>query len=164
MDRAKWRLVGPMHIAETREQALKDVEYAIEPWFDYLQHVAAAPHFEPAGDTLEERIDWVNSSGVGVIGTPEDAVAQIEKLWKQSNGGFGSYLMMAHEWVRPDAVRRHYELFAQWVMPHFTGAAVGVEASKRSAEARRAGLAQRQGQALLEATARHAANVAPPTS
>ena len=28
-DRAKWRLVGLMHIAETKEQAAKDVEYGI---------------------------------------------------------------------------------------------------------------------------------------
>ena len=28
-DRSKWRLVGPMHLAETREQAERDVEYGI---------------------------------------------------------------------------------------------------------------------------------------
>ena len=78
-----------MHIAETREQALEDVEYGIDAWFDYLQHTAAAPQFHPLGETLEERIDWVNESGVGVIGTPEDAVRKIDELHKQSNGGFG---------------------------------------------------------------------------
>ena len=58
-----WRLVGPMHIAETKEQALRDVEYGIDDWFDYLQKTAAAPQFHPLGDTLEERIAWVNESG-----------------------------------------------------------------------------------------------------
>src|SRR5882757_8446356 len=37
VDRANWRLVGPMHIADTREQALRDVEYGINDWFVYLQ-------------------------------------------------------------------------------------------------------------------------------
>ena len=42
---------------------MQDVEYGIEAWFDYLQHTAAAPQFHPLGDTLEERIAWVNESG-----------------------------------------------------------------------------------------------------
>jgi len=74
VSRDGWRLVGPMHIAETREQAAKDVEYGIEAWFDYLQRTAAAPQFHPLGATLQERIAWINESGVGVIGTPEDAI------------------------------------------------------------------------------------------
>ncbi|MBV9757394.1 MAG: LLM class flavin-dependent oxidoreductase, partial [Alphaproteobacteria bacterium] len=33
VDRSKWRLVGLVHIAETKEQAHKDVEYGIREWF-----------------------------------------------------------------------------------------------------------------------------------
>ena len=32
----------------------------------------------PLGDTLEERVAWVNESGVGVIGTPDDAINKID--------------------------------------------------------------------------------------
>jgi limonene 1,2-monooxygenase len=32
-DRSKWRLVGLCHIAETQEQAYRDVEFGIEHWF-----------------------------------------------------------------------------------------------------------------------------------
>jgi len=32
VDRSKWRLVGLCHIAETKEQAYRDVEYGIEHW------------------------------------------------------------------------------------------------------------------------------------
>ena len=42
-DRAGWRLVGLMHVAETREQAYRDVEYGIAHWFHYFQKVAAFP-------------------------------------------------------------------------------------------------------------------------
>lgn len=107
MDRSRWRLVGPMHIAETREQAYADVEHGLDDWCNYLQHVAAVPHFEPGGATFTERVDWVNESGVGVIGTPEDAIRQIDTLEKQSDGGFGVYLMMGHEWATPAATARH---------------------------------------------------------
>ena len=156
VSREGWRLVGPMHIAETREQALKEVEYGIEAWFDYLQETAAAPQFHPMGDTLEERVAWVNESGVGVIGTPEDAVNKIDQLQKQSNGGFGCYLMMAHEWARPDAVARHYELFAQHVMPKFQGSADRTLAAERYARSRWDDLNAKQADALAAWTDKHA--------
>ena len=156
VSRDGWRLVGPMHIAETREQALKDVEYGIEAWFDYLQETAAAPQFHPLGDTLEERVAWVNESGVGVIGTPEDAVNKIDQLYKQSNGGFGCYLMMAHDWARPDAVARHYELFAQHVMPKFQGSADRTLAAERYARSRWDDLNAKQADALAAWTDKHA--------
>jgi limonene 1,2-monooxygenase len=156
VSRDGWRLVGPMHIAETREQAVRDVEYGIEAWFDYLQHTAAAPQFHPMGDTLEERIAWVNESGVGVIGTPEDAINKIDELHKQSNGGFGCYLMMAHDWARPDAVARHYELFAQHVMPRFQGSADRTLAAERYARSRWDDLNTKQANALAAWTDKHA--------
>ena len=119
-DRDTWRLVGAMHLAETREQALRDVEHGIEEWFDYMQHTAAAPQFAPEGDTLQARIAWVNESGIGAIGTAEDCIKQIESLWSQS-GGFGGYLCMDHDFANPVAKARSYELLAQRVMPHFQG-------------------------------------------
>lgn len=70
MNRDGWRLVGPMHIAETKEQAYAEVEHGLDDWCNYLQHVAAVPHFEPGGTTFTERVDWINNSGIGVIGTP----------------------------------------------------------------------------------------------
>jgi limonene 1,2-monooxygenase len=155
-DRGGWRLVGPMHIAETREQALRDVEYGIEAWFDYLQHTAAAPQFHPLGDTLQERIDWVNESGVGVIGTPDDAARKIGELYEQSGGGFGAYLMMAHEWARPDAIARHYELFANHVMPRFQGSADRLLAAEKYAQSRWDELNTKQADALAAWTEKHA--------
>src|SRR3954447_15508051 len=43
VDRKQWRLVGPMHIAETKEQAYRDVQFGLEQWIDYFQRVAALP-------------------------------------------------------------------------------------------------------------------------
>ena len=62
----------------------------------------------------------VNDSGVGVIGTPDDAIRQIERLIK-SSGGFGTYLILAHEWANTQATNHSYELFARYVMPRFQG-------------------------------------------
>jgi limonene 1,2-monooxygenase len=156
-DRKDWRLVGVFHIAETREQALRDVEYGIEHWFDYLQHTAAAPQFLPVGETLQERIAWVNETGIGAIGTAEDCIRQIEDLWKQS-GGFGTYLCMDHDFANPAAKARSYELMAQRVMPHFqTNTFARLNDAVARAQAVRQQLNDEQAAALAAWTERHAA-------
>ena len=43
VDRRKWRLVGPMHLAETEAQARADVEFGLAQWIDYFEKVAALP-------------------------------------------------------------------------------------------------------------------------
>jgi len=155
--REDWRLVGVMHIAETTEQALRDVEYGIEHWFDYLQHTAAAPQFCPEGDTLQERIAWVNETGIGAIGTAEDCVRQIESLWKQS-GGFGGYLSMDHDFANPAAKARSYELMAQRVMPHFQNDAYArLNDAAARAQSVREKLNAEQSDALAAWTEKHAA-------
>ena len=120
-DREKWRLVGMVHCADTMEQAYRDVEYGIEQWFRYFQDVAAFPQMAMPGQNAKEMIAFVNDSGFGAIGTPDMCRAQIERLWKQSAGGFGAYLMLAHNWADFDATRKSYALIAREVMPHFQG-------------------------------------------
>jgi limonene 1,2-monooxygenase len=115
-DRAKWRLVGPMHLAETREQARHDVEYGIVEFSKYFTHVLPAGPVR--GDTAAEIIENVDADGFAVIGTPEDAIAKIQSLVDQS-GGFGTFLFFGHEWANPAATKHSFELFAQYVMPHF---------------------------------------------
>ncbi|HNP56788.1 MAG TPA: LLM class flavin-dependent oxidoreductase [Gordonia sp. (in: high G+C Gram-positive bacteria)] len=120
VSREGWRLVGPFHIAETQEQAYKDVEYGIEHWFNYFEHVAAFPQMAVAGDNLREMIDFINGAGIGVIGTAEQARAQVQRLVDQS-GGFGSMLLMGHDWANFEATKRSYEIFMREVAPHFQG-------------------------------------------
>jgi limonene 1,2-monooxygenase len=121
--RRDWRLVGLMHIAETREQAYREVQYGIETWFRYFQKTAAFPQMAVEGGDVKEMIDFINDAGVGAIGTVEDARAQVQRLWDQS-GGFGCMLLLGHEWANPEATKRSWELIAQHVMPHFQGGAV----------------------------------------
>jgi limonene 1,2-monooxygenase len=118
-NRAGWRLVGLMHIGETREQAYRDVEYGIAHWFNYFQKVAAFPQMA-VGDSADVRgmIDFVNEAGIGAIGTVEDAKAQVRRLVDQS-GGFGAMLLLGHEWANPAATKRSFELIAQHVFPEF---------------------------------------------
>jgi limonene 1,2-monooxygenase len=36
-------------------------------------------------------------------------------------GGFGGLLLSTHEWTSTEKLRRSYELFARYVIPHFRG-------------------------------------------
>jgi limonene 1,2-monooxygenase len=137
VDRAKWRLVGLVHCAPTKEQAVRDVEYGIEHWFRYFQGVAAFPQMAVNGNNIREMIEFVNESGLGAIGTPDMVAAQVDRLWQQSNGGFGAYLMLAHNWANFEATKRSYELIAREVFPQFQGhAASTTRAADRAAAAR----------------------------
>jgi limonene 1,2-monooxygenase len=147
VDRNNWTLVGPMHIAETEEQARADVRFGIQPWFNYFQKVAAFPQMTMPGDQIDEMVDVINGAGAGVIGTPEQARAQVQRLWDQS-GGFGCFLQMGHEWANPAATKRSAELFAAEVIPHFQGQAQPtLDAAARASEVRE-DLAQTQLQAI----------------
>ncbi|MGO9044788.1 MAG: LLM class flavin-dependent oxidoreductase [Mycobacterium sp.] len=154
VDRNTWTLVGLFHLAETEKQARDEVKFGIEPWFRYFQKVAAFPQMTMPGDQLDEMIDVINDNGAGVIGTPEQARAQVQRLWDQS-GGFGCMLQMGQEWANPAATRRSAELFAAEVMPHFQGQAQPtLDAASRAGQARES-LAQSQLDAVAHMTKKY---------
>lgn len=112
MDRSKWRLVGPMHIAATREQARAEVRFGIDKWVTYIREVASLPIAPGSGDIVEA----MTSGHMAVIGTPDDAVAQLQRLQEQS-GGFGSFLFLGTDWADKTETLRSFEMIARYVMP-----------------------------------------------
>jgi limonene 1,2-monooxygenase len=114
-DRSKWRLVTLMHIAETREKAKQNVQFGLNAFRDYFTDVATFPIVP--GDVADP-YTFLVESGAACIGTPDDAIAYIENLLKGS-GGFGSIMELAQNWADWDATKRHYELMARYVHPHF---------------------------------------------
>ncbi len=118
MDPASLRLVGPMHLAETREQARANVRFGFQKWLDYFSNVnPTAPLLKGGMDPVDEMIE----SGRAVIGTPDDAIAQIQRL-VDKQGAFGAYLQLAHNWANFENTKKSYELFIRHVTPHFSGA------------------------------------------
>lgn len=153
-DRRAWRLVGPMHLAETREQAVADCAFGLADWIDYFQKVAALP-LAPDTANHADLVDAINASGLAVIGTPDDAVAQLRRLEEQS-GGFGTYLLMAHEWADRTETLRSYELFARYVAPQFQSSAASLRQSRDWAAERRPEFIGAAGTAVLTAIQQHA--------
>ena len=147
-DRRTWRVLGTMHIAETREQAIQDCTHGLE---DFANYFGGGAGFVPLANTVDggpqsprQFVEAYASSGNVVIGTPDDAIEYIEGLLEQS-GGFGTFLMLGHDWADREATLRSYQLFAREVIPHFTGQLSAARASHDWATAKRGELFGRAG-------------------
>jgi limonene 1,2-monooxygenase len=151
VDRARWRLVGPVHIAESRERARENLRFGFAEFFFYFTKVVALP-IAPAD--VPDPIDALVQSGFAVVGTPDDAVAQIRRLQEQT-GGFGCFLQMAHNWADWESTKRSYELFARYVMPRFQDLNVRREASLEWARVNHDAFIGQATQAVTARIARH---------
>lgn len=122
MDPSSLRLMAPIHIAETREQAVAEVNWGFEKYLHYSYSlrpegpVAIGLPTEITMDNIEE----LHRSGKACIGTPDDAVAMIERFWAKT-GGFGAMLILAHDWANFENTKKSLEMFARYVMPKFAG-------------------------------------------
>jgi limonene 1,2-monooxygenase len=154
VQRSQWRLVGPMHVAETREKARENVRFGLGKWLRYFQEIAALPLAPPG--SIDNAIEALANSGLAVIGDPDDAIAQLERLEKQS-GGFGCFLHMAHDWADWAETRRSYELFARYVMPRFQQLNRNREASMAWAAENRPTFIGAMGNAINQEIQRHVA-------
>lgn len=117
MDRSRLRCVVGMHVAESREQAIADIRFGAAEYIDYLNNNQPRFHIPPGADT----VDWLVEHAIAVVGTPADAIERIEELYDKQ-GEFGCLLLLATNWANWAATKRSYELYARYVMPHFSGA------------------------------------------
>lgn len=124
VDRRNWRLVFPVHLAETREEAIRDIQEGANRWIQdyFINTLGARLQFEeyPNQPVEEMTIDRMIARGGTIIGTPDDAIARIKEL-QQATGGFGGMLMLAHEWATREKTLHSYELWARYVAPQFKG-------------------------------------------
>ena len=117
ISRDDWKLVMPIHIAETREEAIADVDNGSQRFNkDYFEDTLGRPADPSVKGDMESQIE----RGGAIVGSPDDAIAAIERMQEMS-GGFGGLLGMAHEWTSWEKTKRSYELFARYVAPKFQG-------------------------------------------
>ena len=115
MDRADWRMVMNVHVAETDAAAMEQVRIG--------ERMETMTYFEdalgrPPGRSEDPLTDGVRA-GTTLVGSPETVARGIQTLWDHSDGGFGGFLFRAHDWADREQSWRSYELFARWVMPQF---------------------------------------------
>ena len=117
MDRSRLRLMGPMHIAETREKARENVRSGLLKYLEYARTLTPGRFGDFNG---RDPVDVMLESGHIVIGTPDDAIEVLEKL-RGKQGEFGAFLHQCHDWADWNETKRSYELYARYVRPHFSG-------------------------------------------
>jgi limonene 1,2-monooxygenase len=118
VDRRNWRVVTFLHVAETAAQARDNVMFGLPAFADYFAKVPPSAIVPPG---TKDPLEYVTGMNLAAVGTPDDAIAHIERLL-DGTGGFGVILEFANNWANWDATQRHYELMARYVMPHFRGA------------------------------------------
>jgi limonene 1,2-monooxygenase len=115
LDRANWRMVMNVHVAETDAAALEQVRVG--------ERLETVTYFEdalgrPPGRSEDPLTDGVRQ-GTTLVGSPDTVARGIQNLIDKSEGGFGGFLFRAHDWADREQTWRSYELFARWVMPRF---------------------------------------------
>lgn len=118
VDRRNWRLVGPMHVAESEKQAREDVKFGLHRWIYYMTKVTTLQVMPEGASTTDDFVDALIDKGYAIIGTPDQAIKQIERL-QEASGGFGTFLLWSHDWACREATLRSLELFARYVVPRF---------------------------------------------
>ena len=113
ISRDDWRLVMPIHLADSKEEAVRDVAEGCRHWNESY-FVETLGTVRPEGTGVETMME----TGGAIVGTPDDAIAAIENMLELS-GGFGTLLGLAHEWTTTEKTQHSYELFARYVAPHF---------------------------------------------
>jgi limonene 1,2-monooxygenase len=116
MDKQRLRVVLNLHLAESREQAWENLHFGTAEFVDYFNN--NLPRYDVPKGT--DPVDWVIENEIVVAGTPDDAIASIEKVMTKQ-GGFGAVLLHANNWADWPQTQRSYELYARYVIPHFSG-------------------------------------------
>jgi limonene 1,2-monooxygenase len=149
VSRSNWRVAGPVHIAESREQARKDVKFGLPRFLHYFQKVVALPGIPETGDA-DYCLDAMVDAGFVVCGEPDDLVKQIARLEEQT-GGFGAFLVTTHDWANREATHRSFDLLARYVMPKFQDAGAWTERSMNWVSDNRTPFLAAATQGMLEA-------------
>jgi limonene 1,2-monooxygenase len=119
VDRSRWRVVASMHLAETREQAMREMEHGVLTLCGYFEGMGNRK--VPWSTSPRDALDWWTTAGfptfgIATVGTPDDAIATIQRL-SAKTGGFGTFLFLAHNCADWEATQRSYRLFAEHVIP-----------------------------------------------
>lgn len=123
--RNDWELVTYVYLADSKEQAWADIESGafrdIREYFFNISDFARESYKSfPEQEEQDITVESVANRRSWIIGTPDDAIEEIEKLDREA-GGIGGLMITTHEWASDKKSKYSAELFARYVMPHFRG-------------------------------------------
>jgi len=154
--REDWRLVVPVHLAESRQEAREEARLGAGR---YLREYSEGTNGRrPVFDgPLDKVVDFMADAGYWFVGTPDDCIEGIKQLAEKS-GGYGGFLVQTVDWAPRDKMLHSYELLARYVMPQFQGSVLSTAASNHWARERRDGLMAGRTRAIERARQDYAAS------
>ena len=162
MRRDEWRLVVPVHVAESRREAIEDVRRGSARFMKEYQGGVLGRHM-PVDGPHEAIVDRMAETGSWLIGEPDEIVARLRWL-DEVSGGYGGLMVMAHEWANREKTLKSYELFARYVMPHFQGSLANLGRSYDDAVEKAEVIKAAGARAIEAAHQAYEAKAAPPRS
>jgi limonene 1,2-monooxygenase len=155
--REDWRLVLPVHLAESRQEARAEARMGAGR---YLREYSEGTNGRrPVFDgPLDKVIDFMADAGFWIVGTPDDCIEGIKRLEERS-GGYGGFLVQTIDWAPRDKMLHSYELLARYVMPQFQGSVASTAASNRWTSERRESLVAGRARAIDQARQDYTARV-----
>jgi limonene 1,2-monooxygenase len=154
--REDWRLVVPVHLAESRQEARAEARMGAGR---YLREYSEGTNGRrPVFDgPLDKVVDFMADAGYWFVGTPDDCIEGIKQL-EEKSGGYGGFLVQTVDWAPRDKMLHSYELLARYVMPQFQGSVLSTAASNHWARERRDGLMAGRTRAIERARQDYAAS------
>lgn len=159
VDRRNWRVLMSWHLAETREQARAEAVDGLQRWNnEYNAWTLGRPgatHTDDKWGLLDEvTAGGANGAGAAVVGTPDDLVESIARMYEMT-GGFGVVLGFAHDWANAEATRRSWELMARYVIPEVNGLVTKLRGSMQFLHDNQATLMAGAGAAVMQKIMAH---------
>lgn len=143
VSRSDWRVVTMMHIAETKKDAIREVEKGLPRFLHYTGAVSERTfeYNEESGSTelppIDVLIEAMGGTRIACIGTPDDAIETIKAI-QESTGGFGKVLLLVgNDLASQEAANRSLELIAREVMPVFQDSSTALVNSMHRVQASR---------------------------
>ena len=121
-DRADWRVSRSIYVGETDAEAR---EHALNGAFgDSLVYLCGMlrianmidlPKRDPSMSDADVTREYIVDE-VGIVGSPDTVTARLQELYDVT-GGFGTVLMIGHDWDDKEKMKRSMELMAKEVVP-----------------------------------------------
>ncbi len=155
-DRANWRVLSIMHLADTRDQAIDDCTYGLQDFANYFGAAGFVPLSNSVEGTQSPREFVAEYAGRATAASARPATrSPTSRTCWTPRAASGHCCMLGHDWASPQATYHSYELFAREVMPHFKGQLTAPRASHDWAKGMRDQLLGRAGEAIVKAINEH---------
>jgi alkanesulfonate monooxygenase SsuD/methylene tetrahydromethanopterin reductase-like flavin-dependent oxidoreductase (luciferase family) len=120
-DRAQWRIARNIFVGESTEEALAHaMNGAFGRSFDYLIKLIGPGRLDnfkedPAMPDEAVTVDYAVKK-LAIVGDVDECIRRLQEVWEET-GGFGTLLMIAHDWDDKAKWTRSMELLIKEVVP-----------------------------------------------